>query len=91
VFGRKKTAIALANAKEGHGLLKINGSPLELIQPDTLRTKIQEPILLLGKERFSHIDIRVKVKGGGQVSQVFGMSCSIPLDCTEHSLQQDSF
>ncbi len=39
VFGRKKTAIALGHAKSGVGLIKINGTPLELIQPETLRTK----------------------------------------------------
>mgnify|MGYP002402040853 CR=1 FL=1 len=32
-----------------------------------------EPVLLLGKERFAEVDIRVRVKGGGQVSQIYGM------------------
>ena len=40
VFGRKKTAIALGHAQEGVGLIKINGTPLELLQPETLRTKV---------------------------------------------------
>jgi len=29
---------------------------------------------LLGKERFAGVDIRVRVKGGGRVSQIYGMS-----------------
>ncbi|KAK2565494.1 40S ribosomal protein S16 [Acropora cervicornis] len=60
VFGRKKTATAVAHCKRGNGLLKINGCPLHLVEPSTLRYKVQEPILLLGKERFEGVDIRVR-------------------------------
>ena len=31
-----------------------------------------EPVLLLGKDRFAGVDIRVRVKGGGHVSQLYG-------------------
>ena len=48
------------------------GSPLELVQPDTLRWKVMEPVLLLGKHRFEAVDIRIRVKGGGNVSQIYG-------------------
>ena len=34
--------------------------------------QIQEPILLLGKDRFSGVDIRVRVKGGGHIAQIYG-------------------
>ena len=34
--------------------------------------QVQEPILLLGKERFEGVDIRVRVKGGGHVSRIYG-------------------
>ncbi|KAH7969137.1 hypothetical protein HPB52_015008 [Rhipicephalus sanguineus] len=64
VFGRKKTATAVAYCKRGNGLLKVNGRPLENIEPLTLRYKLLEPILLLGKERFAGVDIRIRVKGG---------------------------
>ena len=43
------------------------------MQPDTLRFKVMEPVLLLGKERFSGVDIRIRAKGGGNVSQIYGM------------------
>merc|ERR1711976_997503 len=71
VFGRKKNAVAVAFCKEGNGLLKVNGYPLELTQPEILRIKVQEPMLLLGKEKFAGVDIRVRVKGGGQVAQIY--------------------
>ena len=32
-----------------------SGVPLELVEPDTLRYKVMEPILLLGKERFAEV------------------------------------
>ena len=48
------------------------GSPLDLAQSETLRWKLQEPVLLLGKQRFANVDIRLRVKGGGHVSQVYG-------------------
>eukprot|EP00795_Rhopilema_esculentum_P011658 gene11658-21906_t len=71
VFGRKKTATAVAYCKRGNGLIKVNGVPIHLVQPQTLSMKIMEPVLLLGKERFSSVDIRVRVKGGGHVSQLY--------------------
>ena len=51
VFGRKKTATAVAYCKRGKGLIKVNGRPLEQVEPKALQFKLQEPVLLLGKER----------------------------------------
>ena len=72
VFGRKKTATAVAHCKRGKGLVKVNGRPLALVEPRTLRQKLEEPLLLLGKDRFSAVDIRVRVNGGGHIAQVYG-------------------
>ncbi|XP_070554947.1 small ribosomal subunit protein uS9 [Ptychodera flava] len=77
VFGRKKTATAVAHCKRGNGLLKVNGRPLDTMEPVSLRYKLQEPILLLGKERFSGVDIRVRVKGGGRVAQIYAIRQAI--------------
>ncbi|WP_395239355.1 30S ribosomal protein S9, partial [Salmonella sp. s54412] len=77
VFGRKKTATAVAYCKEGTGMVRVNGQPLHLVQPETLKFKLEEPILLLGKERFEGVDIRVRVKGGGHVSQVYAIRQAI--------------
>ncbi|XP_064634303.1 small ribosomal subunit protein uS9 [Lineus longissimus] len=77
VFGRKKTATAVAHCKTGNGLIKVNGRPLDLIEPQTLKYKIQEPLLLLGKDRFAGVDIRVRVKGGGHVAQIYAIRQAI--------------
>merc|ERR1712036_137460 len=60
VFGRKKTATAVAFCKRGNGLIKV-----------------QEPVLIIGKERFAGIDIRVSVKGGGQIAQIYAIRQAI--------------
>merc|ERR1739849_59064 len=64
-FGRKKTATAVAYCKRGQGIIRVNGKPLEQVEPKPLQFKLQEPILLLGKDRFSEVDIRIRVEGGG--------------------------
>ncbi|KIM21543.1 hypothetical protein M408DRAFT_333404 [Serendipita vermifera MAFF 305830] len=76
-FGKKKTATAVAHAKEGRGLIRINGQPLNLVEPATLRYKIYEPILMLGEDNFSSIDIRVRVSGGGHTSQIYAIRQAI--------------
>jgi len=68
----QKNSIAVAYVKKGKGLLKVNGNPIELLMPETLRYKIFEPVLLVGTEKFKEVDIRVRVRGGGNTSQVYG-------------------
>ena len=51
VFGRKKTATAVAYCKRGKGLIKVNGRPLEQVEPRALQFKLMEPVLLLRKDR----------------------------------------
>jgi len=53
-------------------MIRVNGVPLELVQPEILRLKAFEPLLVLGKERFANLDIRVRVTGGGHTSQIYG-------------------
>ena len=72
-FGRKKNATAVAYCKRGKGLLKVNGRPLEEVEPKALQYKLQEPLLLLGKDRFADVDIRIRVKGGGHTSQIYAI------------------
>jgi len=76
-FGKKKTATAVAHAREGKGLVKVNGSPISLVQPEILRFKVYEAILIAGEDRFQDIDIRVRVKGGGHTSQVYAIRQAI--------------
>jgi len=77
VFGRKKTSVAVAYCKRGRGLIKVNGQPIEYLQPELLRAKMLEPLLVLGQQRFSLVDIRVRVQGGGYTSQIYAIRQAI--------------
>lgn len=39
-------------AQAGKGLIKVNGKPLSLVQPEILRFKVYEPVLILGLDKF---------------------------------------
>jgi small subunit ribosomal protein S16e len=49
------------------------GRPLELIETELLRHKAFEPVMLIGRDKYSELDIRVRVKGGGHVSQAYAI------------------
>ena len=52
-FGKKKTATAVAHARAGKGLLRINGQPISLVKPEVLRWKVYEPVLVVGEDKFA--------------------------------------
>merc|ERR1712216_186475 len=72
-FGRKKTAVAVALVRTGSGNVRVHGCPLHTLTPDILRVKVYEPLLILGKEKWGKVDIRLRVKGGGFTGQVYAM------------------
>ncbi|KAH8910321.1 30S ribosomal protein S9 [Coniochaeta ligniaria NRRL 30616] len=76
-FGKKRTATAVAIAKNGKGLIKVNGKPLHLVEPSVLRFKVYEPLLVVGVDKFAEIDIRVRVSGGGHTSQIYAVRQAI--------------
>lgn len=76
-FGKKKTATAVAHVKSGKGMIKVNGTPITLIQPAILRTKLYEPFMLIGLDKFANLDIRIRVSGGGHTSQIYAIRQAI--------------
>ncbi|CAD8055731.1 unnamed protein product [Paramecium pentaurelia] len=76
-FGRKKNAVASASVREGKGLVRVNGAPIELVNPAPLRQKALEPLLLLGQVRTGRLDIRVTVRGGGSTAQIYAIRQAI--------------
>ena len=42
-----------------------------------IAVQVYEPILILGKERFEDVDIRIRCKGGGYVSQIYAIRQAI--------------
>ena len=49
-FGKKKNSTAVAYCKQGKGTLRVNGKPVDILEPASLRIKVLEPLLLLGHE-----------------------------------------
>ena len=76
-FVRNKNAVANATVRNGKGVLRVNGSPIELLEPASLRVKVMEPVLLLGLKRFQNLDVRVTVRGGGYVAQIYAIRQAI--------------
>jgi small subunit ribosomal protein S9 len=66
--GKRKAAVARAAVRKGVGAVRVNGRPLELVEPEVVRLKIQEPLLMVG-ERGRGLDISIEVSGGGIVGQ----------------------
>ena len=69
--------MAVCYCKQGRGVMRVNGSPIQLLEPAMLRAKVLEPVLLLGESYFSGVDMRIRVKGGGYSSQVFAIRQAI--------------
>ena len=61
----------------GTGMIKVNGQPIELLEPAALREKSFEPVLLVGLDKFAGVDVRVRVRGGGQVAQIYAIRQAI--------------
>ncbi|OIR58527.1 MAG: 40S ribosomal protein S16 [Amphiamblys sp. WSBS2006] len=76
--GKKKTSVARAKCSyTGMHKVRINGVPISLIEPEAMRIKIREPLLLLGKDRLEGLDIEVTVKGGGSISRIYAVRQAI--------------
>ncbi|MHA1958770.1 MAG: 30S ribosomal protein S9 [Candidatus Thorarchaeota archaeon] len=74
--GKRKTSLAKATVKNGSGRIRINGKPLEILQPEVARMRIMEPLILFGADWKSY-DIKVRVSGGGFMSQADAIRMAI--------------
>eukprot|EP01133_Synstelium_polycarpum_P016620 gene16620-19743_t len=77
--GKKRNAVAVAYCTEAKskGIIRVNGVPLELIQPQILRLKVYEPLVVVPGKPFDAVDIRVRVRGGGSVAQIYAVRQAI--------------
>ncbi|MFW9855936.1 MAG: 30S ribosomal protein S9 [Candidatus Thorarchaeota archaeon] len=67
--GKRRTAIARAIIKSGTGRILINGTPIEIMEPEIVRMKLQEPLYFLDTKTRESFDIKVKIQGGGLMGQ----------------------
>ncbi len=66
--GKRKMAIARATLKQGNGIIRVNGIPIDFIHPKISKLKLREPLILAG-DVANKVDIDVNVVGGGITSQ----------------------
>ncbi|MFW9954342.1 MAG: 30S ribosomal protein S9 [Candidatus Thorarchaeota archaeon] len=74
--GKRKTSLAKATVKNGSGRIRVNGQPLEIIQPEMSRLRIMEPLIIFG-EGWKRYDISIRVRGGGFMSQADAVRMAI--------------
>jgi len=66
--GKRKTSKARVVITEGKGRIRVNNTPIHIYEPLIAKEKIMEAIMLAG-EYVKGVDIKVKVYGGGYMSQ----------------------
>lgn len=76
-FGKKKNATAVAIVTQGTGSIRVNGRALGLIEPESLKLKVIEPILLVGGNRFKDLNMKIRVSGGGPANQIYAVRQAI--------------
>ena len=66
--GKRKTSKARVVVSEGKGRIRVNNVPIHLVEPFMAREKILEPFKLATDYK-DRVDIKIKIKGGGFMSQ----------------------
>ena len=69
VSGKRKTAVARAVVRPGAGRIRVNRTPIEILEPEIARAKIMEPLLQAGDEVWKQVDMDVRTTGGGYMGQ----------------------
>ena len=69
VSGKRKTAVARTVVRPGVGRIRINKTPVEILEPEIAREKIMEPLLQAGPDVWKQMDMDIKTSGGGYMGQ----------------------
>ncbi|ERH13634.1 MAG: archaeal ribosomal protein S9P [halophilic archaeon J07HB67] len=82
--GKKKTAVARATVRDGEGRVRIDSTPVELVEPEQSRLKMLEPFRVIDDELREEIDIDVAVEGGGFSGQADAARTAIARGLVQH-------
>ena len=83
--GKKKTAIARATVREGQGRVRLDGKPVELVEPELARLKMLEPFRIAADELRESVDVDITVEGGGFSGQADAARTAIARGLVEHT------
>ncbi len=91
--GKRKMAIARATVRKGRGDVRVNGKPLDIVEPMVVREKIREAVALAG-DAAKNLDINVTVRGGGMMGQAESARLAVArgiLDATKDKKLEKTF
>lgn len=74
--GARKSARATAAISPGAGRIRINGTPVEIWEPEPARLHLLGPVLVVGELR-EKFDLDVSVSGGGFMGQADAAAMAI--------------
>jgi small subunit ribosomal protein S9 len=83
--GKKKTAIARATVREGTGKVRIDNSPVELVDPESAQLKMLEPFRITDDDLRDDVDIDVSIEGGGVMGQADAARTAIARGLVQHT------
>ena len=83
--GKKKTAVARATVREGGGRVRIDGRPVELVEPELARLKMMEPFRIAPDDLRESVDVDVTVEGGGFSGQADAVRTAVARGLVEHT------
>jgi small subunit ribosomal protein S9 len=83
--GKKKTAIARATVSDGEGRVRINSTPVELVEPELARLKMLEPFRIAGENVRDGVDVDVDVSGGGVSGQADAVRTAVARGLVDHT------
>ena len=87
--GKKKTAIARATVRDGGGRVRIDGRPVELVEPELARLKMMEPFRIAEDDLRERVDIDVTVQGGGFSGQADAVRTAIARGLVEFTNDEE--
>ncbi len=68
--GKRKRAIARASVHAGTRIIRINGVPVDKLEPELARMKIEELLIIAHDDKLKTVNIDVDVRGGGVIGQI---------------------
>lgn len=83
--GKKKTAIARATIREGTGKVRIDSTPVELVDPEMAQLKMLEPFRIIDDELRDAVDIDVSIEGGGVMGRADAARTAIARGLVQHT------
>ena len=75
-FASRKSAKAHVHISKGAGMVRVNNTPVEMVQQETAREIMLAPLEVAGELR-DKIDLFVRVSGGGFMGQAYASSVAI--------------